>query len=138
MNCYVDSSLVLRHLLTEDRGFLLTADYEKVGASELLVIECPRIMERYRLEGLVDDVGYAELRQSFREIVSGMYILAMTSSIKRRAAEPFPTVIGTLEALHVSTAMAWREMALSEDFALFTYDNQMAICAKALGIAVLP
>lgn len=138
MKCYVDSSVVLRHLMTDDPGFLKAAAYDKVGASELLVIECLRVIERYRLEGLIDDLRTAELRQDLRDIVSGMFLLALTAEVKKRAAESFPTVIGTLDALHLSTAMAWRGMDPPEGIVVSTYDAQMATCARALGITLLP
>ncbi len=138
MKCYVDSSVVLRHLLTDDSGFLQTAAYDQVGASELLIIECLRVIERYRLDGSIDDTRTAELRQDLREIVSGMYVFAMTAEVKKRAAESFPTVIGTLDALHLSTALVWRDMDLPEGIVLSTYDTQMATCARALGVPLLP
>jgi hypothetical protein len=61
----------------------------------------------------------------------------MTAEVKKRAAESFPTVIGTLDALHLSTALAWRDMDLPEGIVLSTYDLQMATCARALGIPLL-
>jgi len=45
MKRHLDSSGVLRHQLTDDPGFLKTAAYDKVGASELLAIECLRVIE---------------------------------------------------------------------------------------------
>jgi hypothetical protein len=62
-------------------------------------------------------------------------ILEMDDSVKRRACESFPTVIGTLDAIHLSSALLWRGASVS-GLAIFTYDKQLALCATAVGIAV--
>ena len=61
MNCYVDSSIVLRYLLGIDTGLEKAVGFDAVGSSELLLIECPRVLDRYRLETLPDDEALAHL-----------------------------------------------------------------------------
>ncbi len=75
MKCYVDSSVILRFLLNNDPSFKRTVQFEKVGSSELLKIECSRVMERYRLENLITDEQLGEVKQKLDEIVEGMYII---------------------------------------------------------------
>ncbi|MCX7037611.1 MAG: hypothetical protein NT005_00455, partial [Spirochaetes bacterium] len=57
-------------------------------------------------------------------------------AVKRRAAGPFPTVIGTLDAIHLASAILWEEAEPNSDFSLLTYDKQLALCARALGVRV--
>jgi hypothetical protein len=54
---------------------------------ELPETECRRVLHHYRLQGELDDEGFVE----------GTTILAMTPSIKQKAAGSFPVVIKTLE-----------------------------------------
>ncbi len=134
MNCYVDSSVVLRYLLLGDSSFKQTSTFEKTGSSELLFIECSRVMERYRLENLISDEQLAEVRQKLELVIKCMYTLELTGWVKKRAAGPFPTVVSTLDSFHLASALLWNEH--DGDLLLFTFDKQMLTCAAALGIGL--
>ena len=137
MNCYVDSSVVLRYLLTGDNGLFGIEEFEKTGSSELLFIECIRVLHRYRLNGKLTDQQLQEAITHFHEIYDSFHIFDMAPQVKKRAAGPFPTTVGTLDALHISTAILWSEQA-QEPLVIFTYDEQMRTCAGAMGVHVLP
>jgi predicted nucleic acid-binding protein len=55
VNCYVDTSVLLRYLLSGDEDFKRVKEFEKVGSSELLYIESSRVLHRYRLEVAITD-----------------------------------------------------------------------------------
>ena len=52
--------------------------------------------------------------------------------ILRRAAEPFPTPLGTLDAIHIPTALLWGQTQPVLP-TLATHDVQMATAGRALG-----
>lgn len=54
-----------------------------------------------------------------------------------RAAGPFPTVIGTLDAIHLASALLWREAEPGPELRVLTFDRQLELCAGTLGIASL-
>jgi hypothetical protein len=137
MICYLDSSVVLRHLLLQDSILEGTAQFETVGSSELLIIECHRVLDRYRLENQITDAQLAEVKQNLQAIVGGLHIVELTEPIKTRAAGPFPTVVGALDALHLASLLLWKEMTPDERFVLLSADQQMLNCAAALGIPLL-
>ena len=137
MRCYVDSSVVLRYLLAGDSSLEKIEEYDEAGSSELLLIECSRVIQRYRLENQITDEQLAEVQSILSEIVDSHYIFELTNQIKQRAAQAFPTVISTLDALHLSTAFMWRKQDESP-FVLFTFDKQMQLCAQAMGIHTIP
>jgi len=134
MKCYLDSSVLLRYILAGDRGIEKANDFEEVGSSELLEIECARVLERHRLEGLLDDEKLALASDRLRTVIGSIAVIALSDGIKRRAAGSFPTVVGTLDALHLATALAWFGGAPREETLLLTYDRQMELCARALGL----
>lgn len=136
MNCYVDSSVVLRYLLGVHSELERTAGFDEAASSELLLIECPRVLDRYRLERLLDDDALAHLMTAFRLIADGFHIIELTDAVKERAAEPFPTVIGALDAIHLSSAALWGEQQGRRNLAILTADRQMERCARAMGFAV--
>ena len=52
---YLDSSVLLRYILLGDSGLKQVFEGDGVISSELLEIECKRVLYRYRLQGNLDD-----------------------------------------------------------------------------------
>jgi len=134
MRIYVDSSSVLRHILNDDSALRERASADKVGSSDLLEIECRRVLQRERLEGHLDDRQYGEALTLLDAIVERLFIIELGTAVKRRAAGPFPTVIGTLDAIHLASVLLWQEAEPRSELRLLTCDRQFALCARALGI----
>ncbi|HUV14594.1 MAG TPA: PIN domain-containing protein, partial [Acidobacteriota bacterium] len=55
--------------------------------------------------------------------------------IVAQAARPFGTVLGTLDALHLATAMTLREQ-LGLELVIVTHDRQLARAAQSSGFDV--
>ena len=49
MRTYVDSSVVLRHILSGDHALNALSLSDEVGLSDLLIIECQRVLQRERM-----------------------------------------------------------------------------------------
>ena len=47
-----------------------------------------------------------------------------------------PTELGTLDAIHLATALLWRE-AYGRDLVMATHDSALAIAARASGIEAI-
>jgi hypothetical protein len=135
VRAYVDSSVVLGHILRGDPT-LAGVSAEAAGSSDLLVIECQRVLQRERMSGHLDDHQYAEAVALLDAIVDRLVLIEMGAAVKRRAAGPFPTVIGTLNAIHLASAILWQEMEPGSQVDILTHDKQLALCARALGLAV--
>lgn len=54
--------------------------------------------------------------------------------VLERAADPFPTTLGALDAIHLATALLVRHAF--EDLSLATHDHEMAAAARAVGFRV--
>ena len=136
MNCYVDSSVVLAYLLSSDRGFERVHEFDIIGSSELLHIECQRVLHTYRLMGMLTDSELEQAVSYFLELYDGIRIFEMTTSVKSRSSETFPTVVGSLDAIHLSTALLWAARDAGPCM-VFTYDTQMKTCAHSLGMSTV-
>jgi hypothetical protein len=55
MKLYLDSSILLRYLLSGETELLRTDAAVEPASSELIKIECKRVLQRERLEGHIDD-----------------------------------------------------------------------------------
>lgn len=135
MICYLDTSVLLQYLLKGDRGCGKVLDFERVVSSELLIVECSRVIDRCNLVGELTDEQLPNIWVSLNRVVKGLSLLRLNQSVKRRASEPFPTVISTLDAIHLSTALLWQE--IEGPVTIFSYDRQLNKCAEALNMHVL-
>ena len=132
MRTYLDSSVLLRYLLAGDDRLRRLDGEARLASSELIGIECRRVLQRERLEGRLDDEGYSRLAALLASLLDGIDIIEMTESVKRRAGDSFPTIVGTLDALHLSSALVLRD-AEKVAISILSYDKQMMTCALALG-----
>ena len=137
MRVYVDSSVVLRHILNGDPALGAAASSANVGgASDLLAIECQRVLQRERMAGHLDDRQYSEATVLLEDLLDRLTLIEIGPAVKRRAAGPFPTVIGTLDAIHLASALLWQETEPGTELRILTQDRQLALCARSLGLHI--
>ena len=133
MVAYLDSSLVLRHILLGERQIAPAFECERTVSSELMEIECRRVLQRCRMEGDLDDQGFLVALSRLEALLRGLDLVEMSAWIKRRAMESFPVSIKTLDALHLATALKLVERSSADSMSVFTHDRSMNLCARALG-----
>jgi predicted nucleic acid-binding protein len=121
---YLDSSVVLAHLLMEERR-PTAAFWQQVSvSSRLLEYE---VWNRIGVSGL----GQSH-REEVRASLAKIGMIELTRLSLRRALEPFPVAVRTLDALHLATMDFIRESG--EPVQLASYDNRLIAAAEALGI----
>ncbi len=129
---YLESSTVLRVLLRQPRPLAIWGRWERAYTSELLGVEARRVLDRLRLETLLDDAGVAQAHEDLRAIERSIGRVALTRAVLQRASLSMPTVVKTLDGIHLATALLLRERRnISLTFA--THDDQQATAARALG-----
>lgn len=135
MNAYIDSSALLRVVLGERAPVREWPRIDTPVSSEIVRIECLRTLDRARLKlGLVDE-EVARRRGQLLEHLDSFDMVPLQPSVLARAAEPFPTSLRTLDALHLATAELVRGRYAELRFV--THDHELATAARALGFAVL-
>lgn len=137
MKVYADTSAVLSRVLHEPGAIQDWASWESVVSSELMRVEAFRKLDRLRITGKADDLEMAQLMSSFREVTARFEIVPIDSKVLQRAASPFSTALGTLDAIHLSTALLWVEQN-NETLTFLTHDAELALAARACGLDVLP
>lgn len=135
MTVYLDTSVSLRVLFHEPNPLKLWAKWDKAYSSSLWRVEALRTVDRLRLSGDLSDREVADLVRDIRIIHETLAVRPLNDSILERASESFPTVVGTLDALHLSTALAIREFEKLDLF--LTHDFQLGTAARSLGFDVL-
>ena len=135
MTVYLDTSVSLRVLFHAPNPLKLWAKWDKAYSSSLWRVEALRTVDRLRLSGDLSDREVADLVRDIRIIHETLAIQPLNDSILERASESFPTVVGTLDALHLSTALAIREFEKLDLF--LTHDFQLGTAARSVGFDVL-
>jgi predicted nucleic acid-binding protein len=134
LNVYVDSSVLLRVVLGEPQPLDVWHRIDQAVSSELIRLECLRTIDRARHELRLPDEAVSGQRADVLDALEGFGLIPVTSSVLERAAEPFPTLIGSLDALHLTSALLVRQHY--EDLLFATHDRQLAVAARAVGFRV--
>lgn len=136
MIAYLDSSVLLRVILGQP-GRLREWDTIDTGvASALAEVECLRTLDRLRLRANLPDPELATRREAVYRLTEEMEIVEPSMAVLRRAAQPFATPLGTLDAVHLATALLWQE-ARGRALVMATHDQALALAARASGLRVI-
>lgn len=135
MIAYVDSSVVLRKVLNQP-GQL--AEWKKIVTgvtSGLLEVECLRTLDRLRVTGHLTAEDVVVRREAVYRILEALEIVELTSAVLHRAAQPIAAPLGSLDAIHLASAEAWRD-ARGKELLIATHDRKLALAARGSGFRV--
>jgi uncharacterized protein len=133
MIAYVDSSVLLRVALGQPNALAEWRDIERGVSSALVTTESLRTLDRIRVRVNLSDIEVARRRATILAIIGSLELVEIDNSVLDRAAQPMPTELGTLDAIHLASALLWRD-AFGVDLALATHDKALAVAAQAHGI----
>jgi predicted nucleic acid-binding protein len=123
---YLDTSVALAYLLTEDRS--LPASFWQIPliSSRLLEYE---VWNRIHARGLARSHG-----EEARALIGRIALIELAPPVLVRALEPFPIAVRTLDALHLASIEFLRSRRQSVELA--SYDERLCAGARALGISI--
>jgi predicted nucleic acid-binding protein len=133
---YLDSSVLLRIVLGQANRLKEWPNIKSAVASAIAEVECLRTMDRLRLRVGMLDEDLALRREAVYRLTEETTLVEPTRAVLQRAAQPLPTPLGTLDAIHLATAMLWRETRAG-DLVMATHDQALAVAARAVGFAVI-
>jgi predicted nucleic acid-binding protein len=136
MIAYVDASVLLRVVLGQPNALPEWPQIERGVSSALITAESLRTLDRLRLRASLSDREVAMRRQVILALIASLELVEIDSVVLDRAAQPMPTELGTLDAIHLATALLWKETT-STDLVMATHDGALALGAQAHGFMVL-
>ena len=136
MIAYIDSSVLLRILLSSPGRLPEWASIERYVTSEITRLECLRTLDRRRLELSTSADAVAEARADLDRLLDGFELVELTRAVIARASDPMPQPVKTLDAIHLSTALLWRDQGEPETV-IATHDRKMASIAREFGFATI-
>ena len=136
MIAYLDSSVLLRMVLRQPRRLREWPRITRGVSSALAEVECLRTLDRLRVVERLPESRLAPRREAIYRLLESIEIVEPTRPILRRAAQPMAGVLGTLDAIHLATALAWRERT-GDNLVVATHDSALALAARASGLRVV-
>ena len=135
MRAYVDTSVLLRVVLGSPNRLRSWRRITEPLSSELIRVEALRALDRARIQ---EDLAEAEVAKRIALVLERLESFTLAGISRRvfdRAAAQTPSPVGTLHAIHLSTAVALNRRF--PDLVLATHDEEMIEAGSALGLRVL-
>jgi predicted nucleic acid-binding protein len=136
MIAYVDASVLLRVALGQPNALREWQQIRRGISSALVVVESLRTIDRLRARAHLSDAEIARRRSSVHELIDSLEIVGINDRVLERAAQPMPTELGTLDTIHLATALLWNEMS-GIVATMATHDVALGIAAQAHGLPVV-
>lgn len=133
---YLDSSVLLRVLLNHNGKLREFTKLDRSISSKLLKAECLRSLDRSKVLGFLREQEYVEAVTQLYVALDTVELMDISDRVLERTGSGFTIPLGTLDAIHLSSAVWWREhTGLSPVF--LTHDEVLAQAAITLGFRVL-
>ena len=136
MIAYLDSSVLLRIVLGQPAALPNWRVVRTAVSSRLAEVESLRALDRLWLRSVVGAEQIALRREAVFRFLSAVEIVEVTYPILARASQPLPTELGTLDSIHLASALLWREMN-EADLVMATHDQALGLAARACGVRVV-
>lgn len=136
MKAYIDSSVVMRMVFGERERLDEWGNIDTYISSILLFIECFRIVDRARFDARASETALDKYRPTLMQIIENVQIVEMDEPVIVRAAQPLPFAIRTLDAIHLATAIEWRNRN-DRNLHFATHDRQLGAAAHEVGFEVI-
>src|SRR5205807_682512 len=101
MIAYVDASVLLRVALRQPDALPEWRQIEQGVSSALVMTESLRTLDRLRLRATLPDAEIASRRAKILELIGSLELVEIDAVVLDRAAQPMPTELGTLDAIHL-------------------------------------
>lgn len=135
MIAYVDTSALLRVVLREAGALDDLRTYDGLVSSELIAVESARTIDRLRTQGALTMDEAAERSAAVNEWLEAVDLVLLRPPVLARASEPMPMPLGTLDAIHLATALLWRDR-IGPLPQLVTHDAALGAAARGFGFDV--
>jgi predicted nucleic acid-binding protein len=128
--------VLLRFALGQPDALREWRQIERGVSSALTTTESLRTLDRLRLRANLGNAEVAKRRATILAVIASLEVVDVEAVVLDRAAQPMPTELGTLDAIHLATALLWKEMR-RVDLVMATHDQALALGAQAYGLPVV-
>lgn len=139
MIVYLDTSVILRIVLKEPNELSAWNEIDHGVTSEISTVECHRRLYRANATGRLTDSAFQLARNYADQILLRLTIVNITSELIEKAAGPLPSVLATLDAIHLVSAMNYRGRLDDTEprLSFATHDRELAVAAALSNFPIL-
>ena len=133
---YVDTSVLLRVILRQPNTL---AEWERIKtplSSAITETEAARGIDQSRHRKELDETEAAAAMVSVGQILEGFDLVDIDRAVRARAGQPQAGPLRTLDAIHLATALLWKER-VTTDLVFATHDPRLGGAARAHGLEVI-
>ncbi len=136
MIAYVDSSVLLRLVFGERSSLGEWSRMQRCVTSALTSVECRRALDRRRFVDAVDATELTLRRTALFKVIERCEVVDPGSEVLLRVSEPFHAPLGTLDAIHLATALLVRGRT-EPPLRMATHDVALGLAARSHGLVVV-
>jgi len=136
MIAYIDSSVLLRLAIGQPDSLPEWRQIDRGVSSALITTESLRTLDRFRIRAKLPDPEIAHRRAAILKLINSLELIEIDPIVLERASQPMPTELGTLDAIHLASALLWKD-ATGIVPVIATHDGALGLAAQAHGFKVL-
>jgi predicted nucleic acid-binding protein len=136
MIAYIDSSVLMRVAFGQRNALPEWHTIDRGVSSALIITESLRTLDRLRMQAPLSDNEVARRRCAILALLDSLELVEIDSIVLDRAAQPMPTELNTLDAIHLASALLWQD-SMGLDAVMATHDGALGLAAQAHGFKVL-
>ncbi len=133
MNCYIDSSVVLRMIFSQSQPLKEWNKIRQGFSSRLLRLECLRTLDRLRLVNRWSPLETSNRLAALLHAMNHIGMVPLTTRVLEKAELSSPVPLGSLDSIHLASALLWREKH-GDDFVFDTHDLELGLAVRACGL----
>jgi predicted nucleic acid-binding protein len=131
---YFDSSVILRYAVGHERAIKDLSTYaSKAMTSAITVVECLRVLDRWRITTEISDQKLVAARSLCLQILSGLRVIALDDQVIALASQTFPIAVKSLDAIHLASVIHFRNQCGAGPV-LLTHDERLQMTARAMNV----
>lgn len=133
---YLDASVALRFILGEADQIEHLKKATALVSSEIIRVECLRTIDRMKKRLSLSDTVIAEKNEAVFKFLKEIDFVLLSSRVLQEASQSFPTVVGTVDAIHLASALLWQKSE-GNSLVMMTHDVELGRAARSMGMQVL-
>ena len=135
-NAYIDTSVLLRLAFGEPNPIEQLDQTIGIVSSELLKLECLRAIDRMKKNFSIPDEEVAQRNEKIFYLLKKIELIPVSSRVLDEASQSFPIVLGSLDSIHLASALLWQKSE-AKQLVMLTHDKTLGRAARSVGMQVL-
>jgi predicted nucleic acid-binding protein len=136
ISCYIDTSAYLRWLMKAPNYYKDFGNWDNLISSKLFKLEFYRSIDRIWKLGNIETEQKNEFIAHFKKFENYIHWIELDSNILDKASHTFSFSLGSLDAIHFTSANLYREEFEVGEYFILTHDKELAMISNSFGIDV--